>query len=155
MEICKTLRILKLLTKAILGHNIFHAKQQGHGTGQRGGRAGISIARASSAHHIPPPSQSLRHSPTPLPFSPAHFAWLLPPLPPSLFLPPATWSLPSLPTPCLVTFHSLHPHLSRAPGAGNLPCLIPWLQAPRALNIHDREKHFTANWTHSQLERQI
>lgn len=63
--------------------------------------------------------------------------------------------LPSVPA----TFPSLHPLLSRAPGtqrgAGNLPCLILGPPTPGALNIHDREKHFTANWTHIQLEMEI
>ena len=67
--------------------------------------------------------------------------------------------LPSVPRPRLATFPSLHPRLSRAPGArrgaGNPPCLILRLPTPRALNIHDREKHFTANWTHIQLEMEI
>lgn len=67
--------------------------------------------------------------------------------------------LPSVPSLCLVTFPSLHPLLSCTSGtqrgAANLPCLIPGLPTPRALNIHDREKHFTANWTHTQLEMEI
>lgn len=67
--------------------------------------------------------------------------------------------LPSVPTLRLVTFPPLHPLLSRTPGtqrgAGNLPCLLPGLPTPRELNIHDGEKHFTANWTHIQLEMEI
>lgn len=66
---------------------------------------------------------------------------------------------PSVPPLCLVTFPFLHPLLSCTPGTqrgpGNLPCLIPGPLTPWALNIHDREKHFMANWTHIQLEMEI
>lgn len=62
--------------------------------------------------------------------------------------------LPSVP-PLFLLCHLLPHTPGTQKGAGNLPCLIPGPPTPRALNIHDREKHFTANWTHIQLEMEI
>lgn len=104
--------------------------------------------------HPPHPTLKLRcHSISSLSLYPHFLSSSFP------FSSPCHMLLPSVPPLCFVTFPSLHPLFSLTPGmqrgSGNLPCLIPGPPTLWALNIHDREKHFTANWTHIQLEMEI